>query len=121
MTEVGSDSLTARVRNDGEIGDRKGVHFPDSPIRYELPTEQDKIDLLLARELGVDMVGVSFVSRPEEVRAIRKLLPGALVVGKIERMVALENLDELLAECDGLMVARGDLGVEAELEELPLI
>jgi pyruvate kinase len=121
VTEVASDSMTVVVRREGEVGDRKGVHFPDSPIHYEMPTDKDKEDLALARELGVDMVGVSFVSRPEEVRAVRKLLPGALVVGKIERLAALENLDELLLECDGLMVARGDLGVEADLEELPLL
>jgi pyruvate kinase len=118
---VGADALQAKVRLEGEVGDRKGVHFPDSRIGYELPTAKDREDVAFARELGVDMIGVSFVSRAEEVRAVRELCPGALVIGKIERLAALENLAELLVECDGLMVARGDLGVEAELEELPLI
>ena len=115
------DSIAAVVTRGGDVGDRKGVHFPDSRIRYELPTEQDRRNLALAREAGADMVGISFVSRPEEVQAIRALAPNALMIAKIERMAALENLDRLLDEADGIMVARGDLGVEAELEQLPLI
>jgi pyruvate kinase len=115
------DTITAEVTRGGHLGDKKGVHFPDSRIAYELPTEQDKKHLQLAREAGVDMIGISFVSEPEEVKAIRALAPEALMVSKIERMAALENLDELLVESDGIMVARGDLGVEAELEQLPLI
>ena len=115
------DSIVAEVARAGEIGDRKGVHFPDSALRYELPTEQDRRHIRLAREAGCDMIGISFVSKPEEVRAIRELCPEALMVSKIERMAALEALDGLLEASDGIMVARGDLGVEAELEELPLI
>ena len=115
------DSIVAEVVRAGEIGDRKGVHFPDSALRYELPTEQDRRHIRLAREAGCDMIGISFVSKPEEVRAIRELCPEALMVSKIERMAALEALDGLLEASDGIMVARGDLGVEAELEELPLI
>jgi pyruvate kinase len=118
---VEAESVVASVTRAGEVGDRKGVHFPDSAIAYELPTEQDKKHLALATEAGVDMIGVSFVSRPEEIRAVRALAPDALMVAKIERMAALENLDALLSESDGVMVARGDLGVEAELEQLPLI
>ncbi|MFN0244058.1 MAG: pyruvate kinase [Planctomycetota bacterium] len=118
---VDADALVASVTRAGVIADRKGVHFPDSAIHYELPTEQDRAHIRLANEAGVDMIGVSFVSKPEELRAVRALAPQALMVAKIERMAALENLDALLTETDGVMVARGDLGVEAELEQLPLI
>jgi pyruvate kinase len=118
---IEKDAIVGEVTRGGHVGDRKGVHFPDSRIVYELPTEQDKRNLQLAREAGVDMIGISFVSKPEEVKAVRALAPEALMVAKIERMAALENLDELLTESDGIMVARGDLGVEAELEQLPLI
>jgi pyruvate kinase len=121
VENVESESVLARVTREGEIGDRKGVHFPDSRLAYEIPTEQDKRNLARAAEAGVDMIGASFVSRPEEIRAIRALIPDAIVIAKIERMAALENLEALLAEADGLMVARGDLGVEADLEQLPLI
>jgi pyruvate kinase len=118
---VDSSSIHARVTREGEIGDRKGVHFPESRLAYEIPSEQDKKNLALAAEAGVDMIGASFVSRPEEIRAIRALIPEASIIAKIERMAALENLEALLAEADGIMVARGDLGVEADIEQLPLI
>jgi pyruvate kinase len=118
---VASDGIVARVVRGGRIGDRKGVHLPDSRLVCELPGEQDRRHLALASEAGVDMIGASFVSRAEELRSIRALCPGTSVIAKIERMAALENVDALLAEADGIMVARGDLGVEAELEQLPLI
>ncbi len=111
----------ARVLRGGAIGTRKGIHLPDTRLSLAVPTEQDKVDLELARDLAVDFVGVSFVSRAEEIRAVRALAPEALVVAKIERKAALENLEELLESADGIMVARGDLGVEVELEELPMI
>ncbi len=114
-------ALLATVRRGGVIGDRKGVHLPDTPLSLKVPTQQDLVDLGLARELGVDMVGVSFVARAEELRVVRAEAPRALIVAKIERYQALENLEEILAEADGIMVARGDLGVEAELEKLPMV
>jgi pyruvate kinase len=118
---IDADAIAARVTRGGEIGDRKGVHFPDSTLAYDLPSEIDRKHIALAGEAGVDMIGASFVSTPSEIRAIRALIPGASVIAKIERMAALQNIDALIAEADGIMVARGDLGVEAELEQLPLI
>ncbi|HEV8113505.1 MAG TPA: pyruvate kinase [Planctomycetota bacterium] len=118
---IESDAIVARVSRAGDVGDRKGVHFPDSKLAYDLPSEHDKKHLALANEAGVDMIGASFVSRPDEIRAIRALVPGLCVIAKIERMAALANIDAILGEADGIMVARGDLGVEAELEQLPLI
>ncbi|MEY2786435.1 MAG: hypothetical protein RL277_2647 [Planctomycetota bacterium] len=118
---VGADSLQGEVTQDGVIKDRQGVHFPDSRISYELPTAEDRRNLQLATQAGIDMIGISFVAKPEEIDVVRALAPGALMVAKIERMAALENLDAILARTDGIMVARGDLGVEAELEQLPLI
>ena len=118
---VEASHFTAAVRRDGELKDRQGVHFPDSRIAYELPTAADRRNLELANQAGIDMIGISFVAHPEEVATVRALAPGALMISKIERMAALENLDGLLAQSDGIMVARGDLGVEAELEQLPLI
>jgi pyruvate kinase len=119
--EVHSDRIVGHVTRAGVVNDRKGVHFPDSNVRYELPTDEDRANLELARQAQVDMIGISFVARAAEIRTVRALCPGALMVSKIERQLALDNLDELLAETDGVMVARGDLGVEAELEQLPLI
>ncbi len=118
---IEKDHILAVVSRDGELKDRQGVHFPDSRIEYELPTSADRRNLELANQAGIDMIGISFVARAEEVATVRALAPGALMISKIERMAALENLDGLLAQSDGIMVARGDLGVEAELEQLPLI
>lgn len=118
--EVRGDAVVGRVRRGGHVGDRKGVHLPDSDVKYELPTAEDESLIEFALEQGVDMLGISFVGCAAEVRTIRELAPGVLLVAKIERRAALENLDELLAVSDGVMVARGDLGVELELEQLPI-
>ncbi len=111
----------ARVVRGGPVGDHKGVHMPETRLALEVPTAEDKRDLDLCRELDVDLVGVSFVSRAEEITSVRAQVPDALVVAKIERAAALENLEELLDAADGVMVARGDLGVEVELEQLPML
>jgi pyruvate kinase len=115
------DAVIGRVRRGGTIGDRKGVHLPDSYLASELPTEQDREHIALAQELGIDMLGVSFVSRADELNRIRELAPKLLLVAKIERRTALDNLKGILEACDGVMVARGDLGVEVQLEQLPLV
>jgi pyruvate kinase len=119
--EIEGDAVVARVRRGGEISDRKGVHLPDSNLTFDLPTPQDREHIALARELGVDMLGISFVSRAEEIDRIRDLAPDLILVAKIERRVAVENLRTILEAADGLMVARGDLGVEMRLEQLPLV
>jgi pyruvate kinase len=121
VDEKERDGLHARVVRGGTIGDAKGVHLPDSRPAMIVPTEEDRKDLELCRELDVDLVGVSFVSRAEEITAVRACVPDAMVVAKIERVAALENLEELLDATDGVMVARGDLGVEMELEQLPMV
>ncbi len=118
---VHKTNVIARVRRPGTISDRKGVHLPDSTLMLEFPTEQDRAHIQLARELGIDMLGLSFVSRKEEIERVRDLAPGIFLVAKIERLAALQNLKTLLEAADGLMVARGDLGVEINLEQLPLV
>lgn len=120
-SEKKAGAVVAECTRGGNLADRKGVHLPVSPIRYELPTAADREHLEFLHEIGVDMVGVSFVGCAEELREVRKLVPNALIVAKVERAQALENLEEILEETDGIMVARGDLGVETELEQLPLI
>jgi pyruvate kinase len=121
VESVGDGEALARVRRGGLVGDRKGVHLPDSPLAFELPTPQDREHIALAREIGVDMLGISFVSRAEEIERIRELSGDLVLVAKIERRVAVENLRSILEAADGLMVARGDLGVEVLLEQLPLV
>ena len=118
---VEADAVLASVRRAGVIGDRKGVHLPDSLLTFELPTPQDREHIALAQELEVELLGISFVSRAEELDRIRDLAPGMTLVAKIERRAALENLRGIMESADGLMVARGDLGVEVRLEQLPIL
>ena len=115
------EAITATCVRAGPVGNRKGVHLPDSDVSYDLPTDEDRELIELARELGVDMLGVSFVGHASELEEIRGLAPGIHLVSKIERQTALFNLDEILEATDGIMVARGDLGVELDLEHLPLV
>jgi pyruvate kinase len=121
VESVQSGVAKARVLRGGWIGDRKGVHLPDTDLAIRLPTPKDVADIALAREMEVDMIGVSFVGSGADLRAIRKVAPQPLLVAKIERSAALINLEGILEETDGIMVARGDLGVETPLEKLPLI
>jgi pyruvate kinase len=121
VTSIEGPRAHARVVRPGDISDRKGVHLPDSALELEFPTDQDRAHIALARELGIDMLGLSFVSQKSEIERVRQAAPGLLLVAKIERLAALKNLRSILEACDGVMVARGDLGVEIHLEQLPLV
>lgn len=115
------DTLVGRVSRGGTVGNRKGVHLPDSDVAYDLPTDEDRDWIQLGVELGVDMFGVSFVAHGSELEEIRRLAGDhIMLVAKIERRAALDNLQDILRATDGVMVARGDLGVEMPLSQLPL-
>jgi pyruvate kinase len=118
-------ALSARVIEGGTLGDRKGVNLPGMRIRMEAFTEKDAADLAAGLSLGVDYVAVSFVRKASELRTVRRWLKGRgsslPIIAKIEKPEALENMDSIIEEADGLMVARGDLGVEVPPEEIPLI
>lgn len=104
----------------GEISNRKGVSLPDTEIPVSPMTEKDRADLEAGLQAGVDWVAVSFVQRPEDVAEVKKLTRGrASVMSKIEKPQAIAKLDEIVEISDGLMVARGDLGVEMPLEKVP--
>ena len=99
---------------------RKGVNLPDTLLPVSAMTDKDRSDLDAALNLGVDWVALSFVQRPDDVAELQKLVRGqAAVMAKIEKPKALERLAEILELADGLMVARGDLGVELPLETVP--
>ena len=104
----------------GVISDRKGVNIPDAEVPIPALTDKDRRDLEFAMEQGVDWIGLSFVQRPEDLAEARKLMgrKGSLCA-KIEKPSAVRRLDEILEMADGLMVARGDLGVELEPFEVP--
>ena len=109
-----------KVEVGGRISNRKGVSLPDTEIPDASMTEKDRIDLVAAVETGVDWIALSFVQRAEDVKAVKQIAGGrALVLAKIEKPQAIAHLDEIMLAADGLMVARGDLGVEVPLEKVP--
>jgi pyruvate kinase len=104
----------------GTVSNRKGVSLPDTEIAVSAMTPKDHADLQAALDIGVDWIAASFVQRPEDVAEIKAIVNGrALVMSKIEKPQALTKLDEIIELSDGLMVARGDLGVEMPLEKVP--
>ena len=115
------DRLVAEVRWGGELTSGKGVAFPETLLQLPPVTEKDRADLELGRELEVDYVAASFVRTGDDVRAIKQLAGLAPVIAKVELAAAYQNLDEILAEAEGVMVARGDLGVQLPLARLPIV
>jgi pyruvate kinase len=115
----------ASVTRGGLLGERKGVSVPGRPLPLPALTEKDIADLGLAVELGVDYVALSFVRRAEDLVLCRQRLTGlncaAPMIAKLEKLEAIKNLDEILGVADAVMVARGDLGVELKLGEVPAV
>jgi pyruvate kinase len=119
------NALQARVRQSGLLTSRKGVNLPDSVIRAGSFTAKDRRDLKFGIEQGVDAFALSFVTRAGDVSAVKKQLDrvgcAAPVIAKIERPSAVDNIEEILDVADGIMVARGDLGVEVSAAAVPII
>ena len=118
------DRILCSAEVGGVIMDRKGVNVPDSVVPVPAMTEKDRRDLAFAMEHGADWVALSFVQRPEDVAEARRLMggaggSGAALVAKIEKPAAIEHLDAIIELADGIMVARGDLGVELNPEQVP--
>jgi len=105
----------------GTLSNRKGVNVPNAVLPISALTEKDLADLAFGLDNDVDWVAMSFVQRPEDVIEGRRLIAGrAALLAKLEKPSALEHLDEIIALCDGVMVARGDLGVEIPPEDVPI-
>lgn len=117
--------LKARVVEGGIIQDRKGVNLPGIEISQRSFTDKDQRDLDFGLDMGIDYVAISFVRTARDVRAVKERIrrkgKGVPVIAKIEKPEALANIDQILEEADGIMVARGDLGVEVSPEKVPLI
>jgi pyruvate kinase len=113
-------SADCTVLAGGEISNRKGVNVPNAVLDIAALTDKDRKDMQYALELGVDWVALSFVQRPADVAEARKLIAGrAALMAKIEKPAAVETLEEIVEISDGIMVARGDLGVELPVEDVP--
>lgn len=122
-----SDGMTAfcKVTRGGYVGDRKGINLPGVAVSTPALTKKDKADLRTTLAAGIDMVALSFVRRRDDLLRLRHFLEELEstipIIAKIEKPEAWDRLDEILEEADGVMVARGDLGVEMALEKVPFI
>src|SRR2546426_661737 len=125
VTKTGNGEVEGRVLNGGSITTGKGVNVPKLRIRLPAITDEDVKHLEFGLDNDVDMVGVSFVQRVEDVRRARKVAErknrDVFLVSKIEKREAVDNLESIVRESDAVMVARGDLGVELNLERVPVI
>ncbi|MDJ0597791.1 MAG: pyruvate kinase [Crocosphaera sp.] len=117
--------LHCRVVVGGVLSDRKGVNFPGVYLSVKALTEKDKQDLMFGLDQGVDWVALSFVRNPQDIIEIKELIANAgknvPVIAKIEKHEAIEEMEEILSLCNGVMVARGDLGVELPAEDVPIL
>jgi pyruvate kinase len=115
------DHLLTEIMNAGVLSDRKGVNIPDVVLPIPALTKKDLADLAFVLPLGIDYIGLSFVQRPEDVTQAKQIAAGrALVMTKLEKPQALDNLNAILDLSDAVMVARGDLGVELPPEDVPV-
>ena len=116
------DKLTALILIGGELRDNQGVAFPDSKLSVSAITEKDKEHLEFGTKHDVDFVAVSFVRNAGDIKTVRDLVPNDIkIIAKIELKAALDNIAEILDVADGVMVARGDLGVQLPLEQVPFV
>jgi pyruvate kinase len=115
------ERATLEVVRGGQLKSRKGINLPGVEVDTPSMTDKDMADLEFALEVGAEYVGLSFVRRPSDVRELKERVRGrALVVAKIEKAQALGSIEDIVAETDAVMVARGDLGVELPFERVPL-
>jgi pyruvate kinase len=120
VTDHDETHIVTRVEVGGMLSNNKGLNVPDVVVPVPALTEKDRSDLAFAVEQGVDWIALSFVQRPEDLMEARGLIKGkAALLAKIEKPAAIERLEEIVEQCDGVMVARGDLGVELPPEQVP--
>jgi pyruvate kinase len=125
VTEVAPPVVHCKVREGGTLKSRKGVNFPQLALRLPALTDKDQADVIFGLRHAVDWISLSFVRSAADVRALRDFIESQgghrPVLAKIEKPQAIDNLDSIISEADGLMVARGDLGVEMRPEQVPML
>jgi pyruvate kinase len=125
VRRVEGDEVICEIVVGGELSEHKGINLPHTPLSAPCLTPKDLDDLRFGLEAGVDMVGLSFVRRPSDIEKLRKEIGerknAPIIIAKIERVEAIECLEEIIEAADGIMVARGDLGVETSAADVPLL
>lgn len=121
----GENEVKARVKNDGMLSSKKGVNLPNTKVSLPSLTEKDHGDLNFALDHDIDWLGLSFVRSPRDIIELKSIISTrnkhTLVIAKIEKPEAINNLEEIIRFSDGVMIARGDLGVEIPMQDVPLI
>ena len=125
VTGVRGSRIEAKVVDGGPLKDHKGINLPGLVLSTSALTKKDERDLRFALSIGVDMIGLSFVQSARDIAKARSIMRRARrevpIVAKIERQIAVKRLDEIVTAADAAMVARGDLGVEIPLEQVPVV
>ena len=125
VVEVNGNNIVCTVVNGGELGEKKGVNVPNVKVKLPALTEKDKADILFGIEQGFDFIAASFVRTAAAILEIKEILSehgsNMAVIAKIENAEGIENLDAIIEASDGIMVARGDMGVEIPAQEVPYI
>lgn len=124
VDSINATDIVTTVQNDGELSNRKSINMPDTEIDMPYLSDVDRADIEFGLSQDVDYIAMSFVRNVDDVRMVKKLLNehnknDVQLIAKIENRSGVDNMDSILAECDGVMVARGDMGVEIPFEELP--
>ena len=120
VQKVGAKQITTKVIVGGELSDHKGVNVPDVILPISALTTKDKKDLNFALNAGADWICLSFVQKADDIRLARRLIGNkAMILAKIEKPAAVQNISEIVAQADAVMVARGDLGVECPIATVP--
>ena len=126
VAELSDTDIVCEVFNDGTISNKKGVNVPDTFLSMPYVSSKDRADIVFGIEKGYDFIAASFVRSAADVNEVRRILAenncnSIQIISKIENSQGVENIDEIIEASDGIMVARGDMGVEIPLEEVPVI
>ncbi len=126
VRSVDPEKIVCVVNNDGVVSDRKGINVPDVDLSMPYLSQKDREDIAFGVQNGIDFVAASFARTAEDILEVRRLFSqegrtNVNIIAKIENMQGVQNIDEILRVSDGIMVARGDLGVEIPLEQVPVI
>ena len=123
VKSIKGEDVNCEVITGGMLKSHKGLNLPETDTKISAITDKDKEDIVFGVLQGVDWIALSFVRKPDDVRELRKLIgdPGIKVIAKMEKPEAITNMDAIIAEVDGIMVARGDLGIEMPAEKVPVI